>query len=314
MELRHLRHFVAAAEEGHFGRAARREHISAPGLGQQIKELEEELGVDLFERLPRGVQLTAAGTAFLSDARRMLCELRAAIEHAQDQGRGKRGRLCVGHVPMILQQGMGVGNIIPAFCVRYPEVEVRSIDLSVAEQYAALAERRIDVGIVYADPESGWGFRSEVLAEYFLDGALLPSTHALTRKTPLHCRDLSVLPLLRAPADTFPTGEDPMLRELRARGLDVASDVEHQSTDFIVRIGLVAAGAGWMPANAAVAKLLTDVHGIVFRPWADAPIRYPCCVVWRPSDRSALVANFIASCRELRDSATVDVTTRLGVA
>src|SRR5262249_56462196 len=120
MELAHLRYFVAAAEEAHFGRAAERLHISGPGLGQQIKELEEELGVELFTRSPRGVQLTAAGTALLADVRRLLGDIRTAVEHAQDIGRGKVGVLRVGHIPMTLPGGSGITQIIPAFCVRYP--------------------------------------------------------------------------------------------------------------------------------------------------------------------------------------------------
>ena len=75
MELRHLRYFVAAAEEVHFGRAARRLNVSGPAVGQQIRELEDELGVQLFERLPRGVRLTVAGAALLADVRRVLADL-----------------------------------------------------------------------------------------------------------------------------------------------------------------------------------------------------------------------------------------------
>ena len=78
MELRHVRYFVAAAEEGHIGRAAHRLRISPQGLGIQIRELEHELGVDLFERLPRGVRLTPAGTTLFGHARRLLADLQAA--------------------------------------------------------------------------------------------------------------------------------------------------------------------------------------------------------------------------------------------
>src|SRR5256885_1818006 len=99
MELRHLRSFVAAAEEEHFARAAHRVSLSAPALGLQIKELERELSVQLFERLPRGVRLSAAGAAFLADTRLTLNLIPEAAEHARRVERGEEGRLRVGRIP-----------------------------------------------------------------------------------------------------------------------------------------------------------------------------------------------------------------------
>ena len=308
MELRHLRYFVAAAQEANFGRAAERIGISRPGLGLQIRELEDELGVELFERLPRGLRLTVAGTMFLADVRRVLGDLETAIERAQDAGRGKEGILRVGHVPMSLLPGSRSSSTIPTFCVRYPNVDVRCMALNAAEQCASLDEGRLDVGIVYAPPKTTGDIRSETLDEMLLDGALLPSTHPLAQKSPLHCRDLCVLPLLQGPAATDPYGHDWVSRALRARGLEVQIKDECQITDPVVRVSLVATGAGWMAGSAATAgALLADTTGVVFRKWSDPPISYPCCVLWRPSDRSALVANFLSVCRELRDGATSDL-------
>src|SRR5438309_11671747 len=78
MELRHLRYFVGVGEEQHFGRAAERLHIAQPALSRQIQDLEKEIGVPLFERLPRGVRLSAAGRLFLEDSRRILAEVQEA--------------------------------------------------------------------------------------------------------------------------------------------------------------------------------------------------------------------------------------------
>lgn len=312
MELRHLRYFVAAAEEVHFGRAAQRLHVSGPAVGQQIKELEDELGVQLFERLPRGVRLTTAGTALLADVRRVLGDLRAAMERAQDLGKGTAGVLRVGHIRMGVVRGLWVGSIIPAFCVRYPKVEVRSTELSTAEQCAALDEGRIDVGIVYAPPEAVYGLHQEMLSETLLDGALIPASHPLVHKSPFQCADLMSLRLLQIPAAENPTGHEYVLRELRARGLDVQSDEEHQISDPAVRISLIAAGSAWMPAHSGTAKrLLSGTQGVVFRKWVDPPIPYRCCLLWREEEESALVENFLGVCRELRDNAA---STKLGVA
>lgn len=302
MELRHLRYFVVAAEEAHFGRAAERLHISGQGLGVQIRELERELGFELFERLPRGLQLTAAGAALLTGVRRVLGDLQTVIKQAEDVSQGKVGVLRVGHVPMSFTRGTAIESILPEFCVRYPTVDVRSIELNTAEQVTALQERRIDVGIAYTPPEATHGIRAELFVERALDGALLPATHSLTRKDPLYCRDLGVLPCLLPPIAANPSGRALLVREFRARGLEVHVDEEHEISDLAVRINLVAAGGGWIPMIAdAVEMLLIGTRGIVFRKWADSPIRYPYCFLWRADDPSSLVANFLSFCRELRD-------------
>ena len=314
MELRHLRYFVAAAGEVHFGRAAERLNVSGPAVGQQIRELEEELGVQLFERLPRGVKLTVAGTAFLDDVRRVLVDLQTVVERAQELGRGSIGILRVAHIPMSIMRGRWIGRIIPTFCVRHPKVEVHSTELSTADQCVALEEGRIDVGIAYVPPVSH-GLRTELLYETPLDGALMPATHALARKSHLRCADLAALRLLQTPPSENPNGHGLVIRELMARGLEAQSDEEHQITDPALRINLIAAGGGWMPANSATARgLLTGIEGVVFRKWADPPIVYPCCLIWRTDGEAALVTNFLAVCRELRDSAPTAIPARLGVA
>src|ERR1700732_1122195 len=95
MELRHLRYFVAIGEEQHYGRAARRLRVAQPALSRQTQDLEEELGFKLFERLPRGVKLNAAGKLFLEDARRVLQELSEAAVRAGRVASGRSGTLCV---------------------------------------------------------------------------------------------------------------------------------------------------------------------------------------------------------------------------
>ena len=96
MELRHLRYFVAVAEEGRITRAAERLGIQQPPLSQQIKAIERELDVQLFRRKPRGVELTDAGSAFLKDARAMLAQLDRSFETTRRAARGEQGQLCVG--------------------------------------------------------------------------------------------------------------------------------------------------------------------------------------------------------------------------
>src|SRR5262245_28583450 len=125
MELRHLRYFVAAAEEASFGRAANRLNVSKPAVGQQIRQLEEELGVRLFERLRR-MRLTTGGKAFLADAQRLLAELEHSVDHVRRVARGDVGLLRLAHVPSMPRN---ITRILEAFCTRHPNVNLHALEL-----------------------------------------------------------------------------------------------------------------------------------------------------------------------------------------
>src|SRR5438552_6461734 len=145
MELRHLRYFVAVAEELHFGRAAARLRISQPPLSQQIMGLERELGVELFRRTKREVQVTAAGRAFLDRARQVLAEVDRAIEAVRRAARGVVGRIEVGYVPTA--EIRIVPRLLREFRKRYPQVEVGLHPLNPGEQVEALRHSRIDLAL-----------------------------------------------------------------------------------------------------------------------------------------------------------------------
>src|SRR5579862_8592395 len=123
MELRHLRYFVAVGEDQHYGRAAERLGIAQPALSRQIQDLERELGFTLFERLPRGVRLSAAGKLFLSDARRLLQDIVEAKRRAERVASGKAGTLRVGFVEMLSWHGV-VPDTFRRFRRRHPDTEL----------------------------------------------------------------------------------------------------------------------------------------------------------------------------------------------
>jgi LysR family transcriptional regulator, benzoate and cis,cis-muconate-responsive activator of ben and cat genes len=302
VELRHLRYFVAAAEEGHFGRAAQRLRISTPALSLQIRDLEHESGVELFERLPRGVRLTKAGAAFLTEARAVLSTLENGIARAQSIAHGKSGLLRVGHVPPVLRHAEVVSRLIPAFLASHRDVDVQAVQSTMDEQLSALREGRLDVAIAYAPPGRDFGLRTEVLYENLAHGAVMPAAYPVPADAPFRCSDLSGLPWLTAAHDTNAPLIDMLVHELQKRGLDTRPDENLYVTDPAVLIDLVAAGAGWMFSGPNVVDSVNAAH-VVYREWAEAPIRVPCAVFWRDDDTSSLVADFLALARELRDAA-----------
>ncbi len=146
MDLRQLRYFNALAETLNFHRAAERLHISQPPLTVAIRKLEDELGVTLFERDPRGVRLTTAGLAAIAPAREALAAAEKVREAARQGAAGSRGRLSVGFI------GSAIGDllprIVPPFRKAYPEVELALEEMNSVEIVRAIAARRLDIGLV----------------------------------------------------------------------------------------------------------------------------------------------------------------------
>src|SRR5580765_8039748 len=147
MELRHLRYFVGVGEEQHFGRAAERLHIAQPALSRQIQDLEKEIGFRLFERLPRGVKLSAAGKLFLEDARRILGELQEATRRAKRVASGKAGTLRVGFVESISWHGV-VPEFFRRFRQKQPGAELTPVPMLSLAQVEAIRSGRLDAGFV----------------------------------------------------------------------------------------------------------------------------------------------------------------------
>lgn len=144
MDFRRLKYFIAVAEERNIGRAAQRLHISQPPLTRQIQQLEAELGVVLFIRTSRGVELTNAGMLFLEEARNIQAIVSQAKENTKKAAEGKLGRLDIG----IFGSGVfgGIPKILQTFSESNPEVRVVFHTLNKAEQFEALRQKRIAIG------------------------------------------------------------------------------------------------------------------------------------------------------------------------
>jgi DNA-binding transcriptional LysR family regulator len=189
IEIRHLRYFVAVAEELHFGRAAQRLHLSQPPLSQQIRHLEELLGYPLFERTSRAVRLTSAGTVFLERARRTLRKMEEDVEAMRAVGRGEAGSLTVGFI------GSGMLTSLPSMLGHYrahfPKVSLQLRELYTSGAIQALLEGSLDVAFLRdGDPTDG------VVAEALFSEpfrAILPARHTLARGSARHAIDAAEL-------------------------------------------------------------------------------------------------------------------------
>src|ERR1700746_100789 len=179
MELRHLRYFVAVGEEQHYGRAAERLGIAQPALSRQIQDLETELGFSLFDRLPRGVRLSAAGKLFLSDARRILEDAQEAKLRAERVATGKAGTLRIGFVEALSWHGV-VPNSFRRFRRRQPDAELELHPLLSNQQMEAVRSGKLDAGFIFSLEVPDGDVAQLLVAKPKLMLAA-PRGHALTR-------------------------------------------------------------------------------------------------------------------------------------
>ena len=284
MELRHLRSFLAVAEELHFGRAAARLHISQPPLSQQIRRLEDELGARLFRRTKRRVELTPAGKAFLTEARQTLAQAERTVRAAQRAERGELGELGVGYVTSATFGPLP--DVIRMFRKRFPDVELRLQNLRSLQQGQALVDRRIDVGFVrpqVRDPrlvyEALW--RESIVVA-------LPRNHPLTRRTSVDISDLATELFVVVRPEESVGFNDEIFGLCRKAGF--TPRVGYGVPDVQAASALVAAGLGISPVPAAIQAFKRK--GVVYRPLRPRAFRIEMGLAWRRDDDSALVQQF----------------------
>ena len=306
MELRHLRYFVSVAEELSFTRAARRLGMEQPPLSQQIRQLEEEVGTGLFQRLPRGVALTEAGAFFLRDALEILERVRQATEQAQRVARGDRGRLRIGMINSAPFHPF-VPRVIREFGQLYPEVAV-SLEEDITPALArTLLEGVVDVAFVRPLLGDTAGLAIETLFDEEMVVAL-PEGHALTR--------LRSLPLKALANETFvlfprPVGSglyDEILAACRRAGF--GPHVGHEVRQVTSIANLVAADLGVSLVPASMQQVLST--GVVYRPIeGDAP-RARMSLARRADDPSATVRNMLELAHRLRREMGLHTAPRRG--
>ncbi|HEX9443030.1 MAG TPA: LysR family transcriptional regulator [Candidatus Binatia bacterium] len=192
MEFRHLRYFIAVAEELHFGRAAARLHLSQPPLSQQIRTLEEELGLKLFSRNRRRVELTHAGSVFLVEAKRILFQMEHAAKAARRAERGQIGPLVVACGPLAVDTVLP--PILKTFRAKFPEVDLVLKESTTHGILEALQEKQADVGLLMPHFNSEALQRQTCLTIPMV--AALPASHPLARRRRIRLSELADEPFV----------------------------------------------------------------------------------------------------------------------
>lgn len=298
MELRHLRYFIAVAEELSFTRAAERLHIGQPPLSQQIQALEAEVGARLFERSKRWVRLTEAGKLFLEDARQILAQSERAVITARRAQRGEAGELRVGFTfstpftPLF-------AKVIKRYRQLYPHVSLTLHEMATLHQLEAIETRKMDLGFV-RPPEVA--LPDALALTHLRDDPLLlilPSDSPLARKRKVHIKDLAGLPFVMYPKEAGTGIYFQIFRLCRAAGFvpQIAMEAGEASTI----IGLVAAGIG----VSVLPSPFNSIHmeGVAYRHLDDPAAATSLLLAQRRDDQSALVEAFVALAREEADSA-----------
>ena len=285
MELRHCRYFVAVAEELHFGRAAKRLGISQPPLSQQIRSLEDELGVELLRRTKRNVRLTPAGEVFLQAARKLLRDVEDSMDVTRRAARGEVGTLQVGYAPGVEIELLP--RVLRLFYREYPDVDVRLLPLHTREQIESLKQGRIDAGLVLL-PAATEGLEIQpVLREPLV--LALPKAHPLARRGSLSLRDLEGVPFIHLARSYEPIFYDHVLGLTREAGVSLR--VVCESGHLYDNLSLIAAGVGVSLLPDGVRRVKRP--GVVFRPIRSPKAGIEIGLAYRSRELSQATLEFI---------------------
>jgi DNA-binding transcriptional LysR family regulator len=303
MELRHLRYFIAVAEEGHITRAAERLGMQQPPLSQQIRALERELDVQLFRRKPRGVELTDAGSAFLEQARAILDQVDRAFATARRTARGEQGRVVVGFTGSAPFHPF-VPRVIRAFREMHPLVSLVLEESGSSELVQGLHNEDIDAAFIRSPVADVVGLVVKPLLEEDMLVAL-PAAHSLAREA-------TALPLPALANETFilykrPGGPglyDTIITACRGAGF--SPRVGQEAPRIISTLNLVAAGLGVSIVPASLRRLQMD--GVVYRRLTGSTdLKAPLILACRPGENSAAVQRFLDLVQRPTESVASDL-------
>lgn len=285
MELRHLRYFLAVAKELHFGRAAERLHMAQPPLSQQIRQLEDELGFQLFHRTKRTVQLTEAGSSFFQDCQRILEQVDQAVHTGQQVSRGEMGQLVIGFV------SSATYNVLPQILhqlrQRFPQVNLALHELTTDQQLQWMQQRRLDVGFVRPPIEVAALESLTILREPLV--VAVADTHPLARETNVSLRSLSTESFILFPRSLAPGLYDQIIS--LCQQADFSPRVAQEAIQMQTIVSLVAAEMGIAIVPLSLQNLQRT--GVVYKPLKEPTPEATIAIAWRRQEVSATIQRFL---------------------
>ncbi len=294
MELRHVRYFLAVAEYLNFSKAARQLHIAQPPLSRQIRQLEEDLGVALFVRNKRHVELTKAGQAFLGEARKLIVQAGHATEAARHAQKGESGVVRIG-----IASGLGgtVGKAVAEHCRRFPAINVECKDIFSTAQNDNLRKREIDVGFL-RPPVDQVNLDCELLfEEEFV--VILPRTHRLAKRKSLRLKEVADEPLIIFDRNFSCGLYDKILGLYSRQGLTPHFTVTHVEAHEEAGTIMVASGkAIFIGAGAIVTRSVSGIE-LASVPLNEAEAKIEVYMAWRREEESGVIRSFLDSVRRV---------------
>lgn len=291
VELRHLRAFVAVAEELHFGRAAARLYLAQPALTKQIQQLEVTLGVKLLERSSRSVALTPPGVAFLDEARRTLDQTRRAIDAALRSARGESGRLRIGFSATAPHGAFP--HVIRNFREQYPDVRLELSELWSADQAEGLLADRLDLGFAN-EPAVASDLLDRQPVQQDSIVVAVPTGHELAEREYVQLGELAHESFITFPRSTAPGYFDQLIAACQRAGF--SPRMSQEVMEVPATLSLVAAGLGVALLPSAMRTLRRE--GVTYAGIADEPPIVSTVIAWRRGNASPTVRRFLEVARE----------------
>lgn len=288
MELRHIRYFLAVAEERNFTRAAARIGIGQPPLSQQIKDLESEVGAQLFLRVPHGAELTTAGQAFLENVRAIPMQTEKAMKAAQRGARGELGALRIGMTGSAIFNP-AVPAAIRSFRRAYPAVELTLEESNTTRLGAGIRDGDFDTAFLRPGSVGSEGLMFRLVSEESMV-AVLPAQHPAAASDAVDLRSLRSDAFVMTPRAVGPTLFDTVVSACRKVGFEPMLGQSAPQISSVVT--LVAAELGVSVVPASMAQL--QVNGVVYRPIEGKTPVTQLTLAYRRGETSILVRNFIA--------------------
>jgi len=288
MELRHIRYFLAVADAGNFTRAAEKLGIGQPPLSQQIRDLEKEIGVMLFHRVPHGAELTAAGTAFLDEAKAALASAEKAKLAAQRADRGETGKLSLGFTASAAFNA-AVSDTIRKFRNRWPDVRLSLTEMNTNALMDKLMRGEIDAAFIRPGLENPREVRLKPLADEPMVIAL-PARHPLARHKSLPLSALAHEPFVLFPRTAGLSLYDDIVRACRDAGFELMVTQEAPQMPSVVN--LVAAELGVSIVPAAITQIKLD--GVAYRPIDGPPLKARLALAMLKSTHAPVTENLMS--------------------